>query len=201
MNKTNSTTPRRKTAKQQMLQKKKSELDLALERSFQKLEDMVGGREVLIDELAASGLPEVHKFLAELGKEENQALTLYEVLMKLKTSPDQFLAAITKGKKVKAHAEAFANLYDDLGAIVQKSIQVATDENHPDAHSERKMLMEMAGLFPQKGSPVQVNLNQKFQQAIGLPENFFEDVVGGASKLAKEDPFKPIDIEYEEVEE
>ncbi len=82
-------------------------------------------------------------------------------------------------------------MFKDLPDIMRASLDAATE---PDGHQERKMLFQLAGLFPKDGG-ININLNQNFGEMMG------RDVAGkvarGSGDLMHENPFEIV-VEPEE---
>ena len=132
----------------------------ALRETLEYCEEQAGGRTPFVQALASSKNPAAKALVKALGKTENDDKTIYDVALAIKKDPMELQKAFAEGLQVHQIVETankmFKSLPDVMGAAV-KSAKVATKEGHAD----RKMLFQIAGLFPKEGG-LQISFNQNF---------------------------------------
>ena len=167
---------------------------LALERALDNLEHDAGGRNALIDALTASQHPKAKVFITALGKMENEDKSLYEIATTLSPDPMELQKYFSQGLRTKSVITAYNIMFKDLPDLMRESLEQAKGE---DGFQERKMLFQMAGLFPKDGG-ININLNQNFGGM--MEQGMAGKVARGSGDLMHENPFE-IEIEAEEIDD
>ena len=100
--------------------------------------------------------------------------------------------AFSEGLQVKQVVESANKMFKALPDVMGSAITAAKIPDK-DGHADRKMLFQIAGLFPEKGG-LQISLNQSFS---GLAPT--ANPAAGTHDLLHQDPFEDaIDVEVEE---
>ena len=173
-----------------------SPVDQALEIALDNLEEMSGGRNVFLQALAASTSPIAKQLCTALGKVENDGLTIYEVALRIKTDPLEIQKAFSSGLQVHNAMEAFNKLFSALPDVMGGAIDSAKLIGK-EGHADRKMLMQLAGLFPKEGG-LQISLNQNFADMVQVQGG--APMTQGSHDLLHKNPFE-IEVEAEEIPE
>jgi hypothetical protein len=156
------------------------------------MEQEAGGRHEFIRALAGSQNPAAKALVKALGKVENDDKSVFEIALAIKKDPLELQKAFSEGHQLQQAVESVNKLFTSLPGIMESSIKSANLVE--DGFQDRKMLFEIAGLFPEKGG-LQVSINQNFQ---GLMEKGTAAAeVSPESDLLHEDPW----IDAEIVEE
>lgn len=167
---------------------------MSLQRALDSLEETAGGRSALIDAVAASQHPKAKAFVTALGKMENEDKSLYEIALSVSPDPHELQKYFSQGLRTQNVIKAYDIMFKDLPDIMRASLDAATE---PDGHQERKMLFQLAGLFPKDGG-ININLNQNFGEMMGQGQ--VGRVARGSGEMMHENPFE-IEVEAEEVKE
>lgn len=173
-----------------------SPVDKALEVALDNLEKMSGGRNVFVQALAASKNPAATALMKALGKVENDGLTIYEVALKIRSDPLELQRAFSEGLQVHNAMEAFNKLFQALPDVMDSAIS-ASKIPDKEGFADRKMLLQLAGLFPKEGG-LQISLNQNFADMVHVQGG--APYTQGSHDLLHKDPFE-IDVEAEEVDD
>ena len=167
-----------------------SPVEKALEESLDNLEKMAGGRNVFIQSLAASKNPAARQLCKALGRVENDGRTIYEVALKLRSDPLELQRAFSEGLQVHNALDAFNKLFQALPEVMDSSITSAKVIGK-EGIADRKMLLQLAGLFPKEGG-LQISLNQNFADMVSIQGGV--PLTQGSHDLLHQDPFT-IDVE------
>lgn len=170
-----------------------STADNALRESFEYCEQQAGGRGPFIQALASSKNPAAKALVMALGKIENDDKSIFEVALAIKKDPMELQKAFSEGLQVQQVVESANKMFKALPDVMGSAI-VAAKIPDKDGHADRKMLFQIAGLFPEKGG-LQISLNQSFSGMMPNPAN----ALAGTHDLLHSDPFADaIDVEPEE---
>lgn len=167
--------------------------ELSLQRALDSLEITAGGRSALIDAVASSQHPKAKAFVTALGLMENEDKSLYEIALSVSPDPHELQKYFSDGLRTQNVIKAYNLMFVDLPDIMQASLDAAQD---PENHQERKMLFQLAGLFPKDGG-ISINLNQNFGSM--LEPGMAGKVARGSGDLMHENPFEIV-VEPEEDE-
>lgn len=173
-----------------------SPVDKALEVALDNLEKMSQGRNVFIQALAASKNPAAQGLMKALGKVENDGLTIYEIALKIRLDPLELQKAFSEGLQVHNAMEAFNKLFSALPDVMGGAIDSAKLIGK-EGHADRKMLMQLAGLFPKEGG-LQISLNQNFADMVQIQGG--APMTQGSHDLLHKNPFE-IEVEAEEIDD
>lgn len=165
---------------------------LALQRALDNLERDAGGRQALIEALTSSQHPRAKVFITALGRMENEDKSLYEIALSVSPDPHEIQKYFAQGLRTQSVLTAYNIMFTDLPDLMRESLEAAKGE---DGFQERKMLFQMAGLFPKDGG-ININLNQNFGGM--LEPGVAGRVARGSGNLMHENPFE---IEAEVIDE
>lgn len=166
--------------------------DNALRETLEYCEEQAGGRSAFIQALASSKNPAAKALVMALGKHENDDKTIFEVALAIKKDPLELQKAFSEGLQVQQVVESANKMFKALPDVMESAVNAAKIPDK-DGHADRKMLFQIAGLFPEKGG-LQISLNQSFS---GLAPD--ASPVAGTHDLLHSDPFADaIDVEPEE---
>lgn len=159
----------------------------ALRETLEYCEKTAGGRTAYIQALAASKNPAAKALVKALGKAENDDKSIFEVALLIKKDPHELQQAFSEGLQVKqviaSANRMFESLPDVMGAAVEAA-RVPTSHGHAD----RKMLFQIAGLFPKDGGGgVAITFNQTISGLAG-----HSNPAQGTHDLLHQDPFDEI---------
>jgi hypothetical protein len=167
--------------------------ELSLQRALDNLEKTAGGRSALIDAVAASQHPKAKAFVTALGLMENEDKSLYEIAKSVSPNPHELQKYFSQGLRTQSVIKAYDIMFRDLPDLMRVSLDAATE---PDGHQERKMLFQMAGLFPKDGG-ININLNQNFGGM--MEKGMAGKVARGSGDLMHDNPFEIV-VEAEDDE-
>jgi len=168
--------------------------DNALRETLEYCETQAGGRGKFIQALASSKNPAAKALVMALGKHDNDEKSIFEVALAIKKDPMELQKAFSEGLQVQQVVESANKMFKALPDVMGSAI-VAAKIPDKDGHADRKMLFQIAGLFPEKGG-LQISLNQSFS---GMVPN--ASLVAGTHDLLHADPFADaIDVEPEEID-
>ena len=137
-----------------------SKVDHALKASLDYMEQEAGGRHEFIRALAGSQNPAAKALIKALGKVENDDKSVFEICLAIKKNPLELQKAFSEGHQIQQAVESVNKLFSALPGVMETAIDSANLVE--DGFQDRKMLFEIAGLFPEKGG-LQVSINQNFQ--------------------------------------
>lgn len=166
----------------------------ALRETLEYCERTAGGRTAYIQALAASKNPAAKALVKALGKVENDDKTIFEVALIIKKDPLELQKAFSEGLQVKQVIESANKMFQALPDVMDAAT-VAAQNPTKDGHADRKMLFQIAGLFPKEGGGgVAITFNQNIS---GLAGN--ANPAQGTHDLLHTDPFADeiIDVEPE----
>lgn len=147
------------------------------------MEREAGGRIPMVQALAQSRNPAAKALVMALGKQENDSKTIFEVAMTIKKDPYQLAKAFSEGLQLQNITESANKLFRALPDVMESTIDVAKTRSK-DGHADRKMLLSIAGMLPEKGG-LQISFNQNFGGT--LPT---ENPAKGTHDLLHTDPFE-----------
>ncbi len=125
------------------------------------MEQEAGGRHQFIRALAGSKNPAARALIKALGKVENDDKSVFEICLTIKKDPLELQKAFSEGHQIQQAVESVNKLFSALPGVMDSAIKSA-NLAEKDGFQDRKMLFEIAGLFPEK-SGLQISLNQNFQ--------------------------------------
>lgn len=166
----------------------------ALRETLEYCEKTAGGRTAYIQALAASKNPAAKALVKALGKSENDDKTIFEVALIIKKDPMELQKAFSEGLQVKQVIESANKMFEALPDVMGSAISAAKIPDK-DGHADRKMLFQIAGLFPKDGSSgVAITFNQTISGLAGK-----DNPAAGTHDLLHTDPFDEIiDVEPED---
>ncbi len=176
-----------------------SQTDIALRESLVFMEEKAGGRNAFIQALAGSKNPAAKTLLLALGKKENDNKSVFEVALSIKKDPIELQKAFSEGYSLQRAIESVNKLFENLPDVMEQGIEAAKIPTK-EGTADRKMLYQMAGLFPKEGG-LQISLNQNFQ---GIVQQGGVSPVTGTHDLLHENPYtddKIIDVNTEDNNE
>jgi len=138
-----------------------SKVDHALKASLDYMEQEAGGRYEFIRALAGSKNPAAKALIKALGKVENDDKSVFEICLAIKKNPLELQKAFSEGHQIQQAVESVNKLFSALPGVMESAIESANVADK-DGFQDRKMIFEIAGLFPEKGG-LQVSINQNFQ--------------------------------------
>lgn len=166
--------------------------DNALRETMEYMEREAGGRVALVQALAQSRNPAAKALVVALGKIENDDKSVFEVALTIKKDPYQLAKAFSEGLQLQNITESANKLFRALPDVMESTIEVAKSVSK-DGHADRKMLLSIAGMLPEKGG-LQISFNQNFQGVIAT-----ENPAAGTHDLLHSNPFdEVIDVDIEE---
>ncbi len=170
-----------------------SATDNALRESLEYMEREVGGRIAFIRALSSSRNPAAKALVLALGKAGNDDKPIFEVALTIKKDPWELAKAFSEGVKLQNVTEAVTRLFTNLPDVLDAGIKAAKISDK-EGTADRKMLYQIAGLFPAKGAGVAVTLNQNFEGAMSAGG---KSPAAGTHDLLHSNPFddSPIDVE------
>ena len=189
----------KKSGEKQAIQKTSkisSRTDQALEVALDNLEKMAEGRNVFIQALSASKNPAAAGLMKALGRVENDGKSIYEVALSIRSDPLELQKAFSEGLQVHNALEAFNKLFKALPGVMKTTID-SSKSLGKEGFADRKMLLQLAGLFPKEGG-LQISLNQNFADMVSVQGG--APVTQGSHDLLHQNPYEIV-VEAEEVEE
>jgi hypothetical protein len=118
---------------------------------------------------------------------------LYEIAKSVSPNPHELQKYFSQGLRTQSVIAAYDIMFKDLPDLMRVSLDAATE---PDGHQERKMLFQMAGLFPKDGG-ININLNQNFGGM--MEKGMAGKVARGSGDLMHDNPFEIV-VEAEDDE-
>ena len=174
-----------------------SATDNALRESLEYMEREVGGRIPFIRALSSSRNPAAKALVLALGKRENDEKPIFEVALTIKKDPYELAKAFSEGVQLQNVVETVTRLFTNLPDVLEAGITAAKSPDK-EGTQDRKMIYQMAGLFPAKGAAVAVTLNQSFSGAMSAGG---KSPAAGTHDLLHSDPFAEEPIDAEIIEE
>jgi len=161
------------------------------------MEREVGGRIAFIRALSSSRNPAAKALVMALGKVENDKKPIFEVALTIKKDPYELAKAFSEGVKLQNVVESVTRLFANLPDVMEAGVAAAKAPTK-EGTADRKMLYQIAGLFPEKGSGVAVTLNQHFEGAMSQGS---KSPAAGTHDLLHSNPFEDDPIDAEIIEE